>query len=91
MSTNDENDYPLMQHRVGSMFSLFFSKGPIRNIDDVNQCDFKRFNQFFHSLLDNGIYIAPSQYETGFISLAHQTADLDNTIKIIAETLQRIY
>ena len=91
MSINDENDYPLTQHRVGSMFSLFFSKGPIRNIDDVNQCDFKRFNQFFHSLLDNGIYVAPSQYETGFISLAHQTTDLDYTIKVIARTLQRIY
>lgn len=87
----DENDYPLTQHRVGSMFSLFFSKGPIRNIDDVNLCDFKRFNQYFHSLLDNGIYIAPSQYEAGFISLAHQIADLDNTVHKIGETLKRLY
>lgn len=87
----NENDYPLTQHRVGSMFSLFFSKGPIRNIDDVNLCDFKRFNQYFHSLLDNGIYIAPSQYEAGFISLAHQIADLDNTVHKIGETLKRLY
>lgn len=87
----NENDYPLTQHRVGSMFSLFFSKYPIRNIDDVNLCDFKRFNQYFHSLLDNGIYIAPSQYEAGFISLAHQIADLDNTVHKIGETLKRLY
>ncbi|NHZ87126.1 MAG: aspartate aminotransferase family protein, partial [Planctomycetia bacterium] len=87
----DENDYPLTQHRVGSMFSLFFSKGPIRNVDDVNQCDFKRFNQYFHSLLDNGIYIAPSQYESGFISLAHQTADLENTIYKIGKALKQLY
>lgn len=87
----DENDYPLTQHRVGSMFSLFFSKGQIRNVDDVNQCDFERFNQYFHSLLDNGIYIAPSQYEAGFISLAHQKADLDNTVHKIGETLKRLY
>lgn len=87
----DENDYPLTQHRVGSMFSLFFSKGPIRNVDDVNQCDFKRFNQYFHSLLDNGIYIAPSQYEAGFISLAHQKADLDNTVQRIGEALKKMY
>lgn len=73
------------------MFSLFFSKGPIRNIDDVNLCDFKRFNQYFHSLLDNGIYIAPSQYEAGFISLAHQIADLDNTVHKIGKTLKRLY
>lgn len=87
----DENDYPLTQHRVGSMFSLFFSKYPIRNIDDVNLCDFKRFNQYFHSLLDNGIYIAPSQYEAGFISLAHQKADLDNTVQRIGEALKKMY
>lgn len=87
----DDNDYPLTQRRVGSMFSLFFSKGPIRNVDDVNQCDFKRFNQYFHSLLDNGIYIAPSQYETGFISLAHQTADLDNTVCKMGKALKRTY
>lgn len=87
----DENDYPLTQHRVGSMFSLFFSKGPIRNVDDVNQCDFERFNQYFHSLLDNGIYIAPSQYEAGFISLAHQKADLDNTVQRIGEALKKMY
>ena len=87
----DENDYPLTQHRVGSMFSLFFSKGPIRNVDDVNQCDFKRFNQYFHSLLDNGIYIAPSQYEAGFISLAHQITDLDNTVHKIDNALKLRY
>ncbi|MCH7614084.1 MAG: glutamate-1-semialdehyde 2,1-aminomutase [Candidatus Marinimicrobia bacterium] len=86
----DENDYPLMQHRVGSMFSLFFSKGPIRNVDDVKQCDFERFNQFFHYLLDNGVYIAPSQYETGFISLAHQKEDLDNTVHIMSEALKQM-
>lgn len=87
----DENDYPLTQHRVGSLFSLFFSKGQIRNVDDVNQCDFERFNQYFHSLLDNGIYIAPSQYEAGFISLAHQKADLDNTVQRIGEALKKMY
>ena len=87
----EENGYPLTQHRVGSMFSLFFSKGPIRNVDDVNQCDFKRFNQYFHSLLDNGIYIAPSQYEAGFISLAHQITDLDNTVHKIDNALKLRY
>ncbi len=87
----DENDYPLMQHRVGSMFSLFFSNGPIRNVDDVNQCDFERFNQFFHYLLDHGVYIAPSQYETGFISLAHQKEAMDNTVHIIGDALKRLY
>ncbi len=87
----NQHGFPITQHRVGSMFSLFFTMKSIHNLDDVNTCDISKFNQYFHSLLDRGVYIAPSQYESGFISLAHQTADLDNTIKIIAETLQRIY
>ena len=84
----DENEYPLWQERVGSMFSLYFHKGPIQNTKDVANCDFDAFNIFFHGLLKKGVFIAPSQYETGFISLAHNKRILDETIDIISHTLK---
>lgn len=76
----DTYDYPICQNRVGSMFSLFFHSGPIHNTQDVAKCDFEAFKLFFHTLLTSGIYIAPSQYEAGFISLAHTKEILDDTI-----------
>lgn len=57
--------------RVGSMFSFFFSKKTPENFVDVQKSDIKRFNKFFHTLLEEGVYIAPSAYETCFTSLAH--------------------
>ena len=87
----DENEYPLWQERVGSMFSLYFHNGPILNTKDVANCDFEAFNSFFHGLLNKGVFIAPSQYETGFISLAHSKSVLDTTIEKIAVTLKELF
>ena len=84
----NENALPLFQQRVGSMFCLYFHCGPIANTKDVASCDFDGFNRYFHSLLERGVYIAPSQYETGFISLAHSKSILDETIEIISHTLK---
>ena len=84
----NENTLPLFQQRVGSMFCLYFHCGPIANTKDVANCDFEAFNRYFHSLLERGAYIAPSQYETGFISLAHSKSILDETIEIISHTLK---
>ena len=84
----NENALPLFQQRVGSMLCLYFHCGPIANTKDVANCDFEGFNRYFHSLLEGGVYIAPSQYETGFISLAHSKSILDNTIEIISHTLK---
>ena len=87
----DENEYPLWQERVGSMFSLYFHNGPILNTKDVANCDFEAFNSFFHGLLNKGVFIAPSQYETGFISMAHSKSVLDATIEKIAVTLKELF
>tara|TARA_R110000868_G_scaffold189695_2_gene433143 strand:+ start:188783 stop:190105 length:1323 start_codon:yes stop_codon:yes gene_type:complete len=57
--------------RVGSMFSVFFSKEAPENFADVKNSDIKRFNKFFHALLEEGVYIAPSAFETCFTSLTH--------------------
>jgi glutamate-1-semialdehyde 2,1-aminomutase len=62
------------------MFGLFFSERPVRSFADVMACDVERFKRFFHAMLDEGIYLAPSAYEAGFISAAHTNADIDTTI-----------
>jgi glutamate-1-semialdehyde 2,1-aminomutase len=74
-------------HRVGSMFCLFCAGGPVANLADAQRSDRKAFAAFFHRCLDAGLYLAPSQFETGFISLAHTPADIEQTIRIIADAL----
>ncbi|HEU5248227.1 MAG TPA: glutamate-1-semialdehyde 2,1-aminomutase [Candidatus Udaeobacter sp.] len=74
-------------HRVGSMFCLFFAAGPIVDLDDARRSDLKRFARFFHACLEWGIYFAPSQFETGFISTAHLPHDLEHTGSVIHKTL----
>jgi len=64
---------------VGGMFGMFFSKSAPATFAEVMQGDRERFNRFFHGMLDNGVYLAPSAYEAGFVSSAHTEADLDAT------------
>ncbi|MCC7381593.1 MAG: glutamate-1-semialdehyde 2,1-aminomutase [Deltaproteobacteria bacterium] len=68
--------------RVGSMFTLFFNGGtPVRNFADAKACDHGVFKQFFHGMLERGIYLPPSGYEAAFISLAHKDEDIERTIE----------
>lgn len=67
------------QH-VGGMFGLYFRATVPQSYAEVMECDKERFNQFFHSMLAEGVYLAPSAYEAGFVSSAHTTADLDKTV-----------
>jgi glutamate-1-semialdehyde 2,1-aminomutase len=83
--------YPLYQHRVGSMFGLFFHPGPVRTHDDVKACDLKRFNRFFHSMLQRGVYLAPSQFEAGFLSTAHTPAMIDEVLHHAEEALREVF
>jgi glutamate-1-semialdehyde 2,1-aminomutase len=75
-------------YRYGSKFCLFFAPGPVRNLDDARRADLPRFARFFHALLDRGIYLAPSQFETGFISAAHTEQDIEETARALREALQ---
>jgi glutamate-1-semialdehyde 2,1-aminomutase len=75
-------------HRVGSMFSLFFTKGPVRDLGDAKKCDTSRFAKFFHYCLDHGVYFPPSQFETGFISTAHTDEDIVRTVGVVAQALR---
>ena len=64
---------------IGSMFGIYFRAAPPRSFAEVMQCDRERFNLFFHAMLEQGVYLAPSAYEAGFVSAAHGAADLDAT------------
>ncbi len=79
---------PFTTTQVGSMFGLYFSKGPINGFADVSQCDLKAFNTFFHAMLDRGVYLAPSAYEAGFVSAAHGEAEIAQTLMAAREAFQ---
>ncbi|TAE73346.1 MAG: glutamate-1-semialdehyde-2,1-aminomutase [Verrucomicrobia bacterium] len=81
---------PYRFKRVGSMFCLYFTDREIVNVDDVMKQDLGLFKRFFWGCLEKGIYLAPSPYETGFLSLAHTEADLDDTLSVFAEVLATI-
>ncbi len=66
--------------RAGSMFGVFFAPEPVHDLTGAMRADTKLFAAFFHAMLDRGIYLAPSQFETGFVSSAHTTADIERTL-----------
>jgi glutamate-1-semialdehyde 2,1-aminomutase len=74
-------------NRIGSMFCLFFASGPIVDVASAQRSDLKTFAGFFHACLKRGIYFAPSQFETGFISTAHTPHDLESTGAAVREAL----
>jgi glutamate-1-semialdehyde 2,1-aminomutase len=65
---------------IGSMFGLYFRAAPPRSFAEVMQCDRERFNRFFHAMLENGVYLAPSAYEAGFVSASHGPGEIDATL-----------
>ncbi|MDQ3810510.1 MAG: glutamate-1-semialdehyde 2,1-aminomutase [Chloroflexota bacterium] len=71
---------PFAANRVGSMFTGFFCEGPVTDYASARRADTRRYAQFFHAMLERGVYLAPSQFEAGFVSLAHTQADIDQTI-----------
>ena len=75
-------------HRLGSMFCLFFAAGPVVDLASAQRSDLKMFARFFHACLKRGVYFAPSQFETGFISTAHTAEDIERTGAIIHEALE---
>lgn len=72
---------PIIQHRVGSMLTSFFTADPVVDWNSAKRSDTKRYAQFFHRMLDQGVYLAPSQFEAAFLSTVHSPADIERTIK----------
>jgi glutamate-1-semialdehyde 2,1-aminomutase len=73
--------------RVGAMATLFMTEEPVRNFEDAQRCDTERYGELFRGLLARGIYVAPSQFECLFVSLAHTDADVDRTVEAVADVL----
>lgn len=78
---------PVTFNRCGSMFCGYFTSEPVHNLADAMKSDRERFKKFFHGMLDAGVYLAPSQFEAGFISTAHSEADIAKTVSAAAKIL----
>jgi len=72
---------PLIQTRVGSMLTAFFTATPVRDWNSVKQADTARYGKYFHKMLEQGIYLAPSQFEAAFLSTTHTDRDIEKTIR----------
>ena len=72
-------------NRVGSMFTFFFTSQPVTDWESAKVCDTARFGKYFHFLLERGVYMAPSQYEAGFVSAAHSESDIAATVAAARE------
>jgi glutamate-1-semialdehyde 2,1-aminomutase len=77
-------------NRCGSMFCAYFAEGPIHHLGDAMRSNRERFARFFHGMLNAGIYLAPSQFEAGFLSTAHTAEDVEATVRAAAEVLRKL-
>src|SRR5665213_2892241 len=75
-------------NRIGSMFCGYFTEQPVHNLADAMKSDRERFKKFFHAMLEEGIYLAPSQFESGFISTAHTVDDVEKTVRAAAKAFR---
>jgi glutamate-1-semialdehyde 2,1-aminomutase len=81
---------PVQFNRCASMFCGYFTSGPVHNLGDAMKSDRERFKKYFHGMLEQGIYLAPSQFEAGFISTAHTSADIDKTVKAASNAMRTL-
>ena len=81
---------PVQFQRIGSMFCGYFTDRAVNNLAEAMHSDRNRFARFFHGMLDAGVYLAPSQFEAGFISAAHTSADIQRTVETAAQVLRNI-
>lgn len=81
---------PFAGASVGGMFGIYFADRVPKSYAEVTRCDVQRFGRFFHHMLDAGIYLAPSAFEAGFVSAAHDAADIDATIAAASAAFARL-
>jgi glutamate-1-semialdehyde 2,1-aminomutase len=79
---------PVRFNSCGSMFCGYFTDRPVNNLADAMHSDRARFAKYFHGMLEEGIYLAPSQFEAGFMSAAHSAADIEKTVKAAAKVMK---
>jgi glutamate-1-semialdehyde 2,1-aminomutase len=81
---------PVQFNRCGSMFCGYFTERPVHNLADAMTSDRERFKKYFHGMLESGIYLAPSQFEAGFLSLAHSESDIEKTVQTAAKVMKQL-
>lgn len=81
---------PVTFNRCGSMFCGYFTDQPVHNLADAMHSDRARFAKYFHGMLDEGVYFAPSQFEAGFMSAAHSAADIEQTVRAAAKVMRTL-
>jgi glutamate-1-semialdehyde 2,1-aminomutase len=81
---------PLTVNRVGSMWTAFFTDSPVDDYPSAKKADTKRFGKFYHALLDEGVYLPPSQFEAAFVSLAHGEAELAHTLSAVRKAFRAL-
>jgi glutamate-1-semialdehyde 2,1-aminomutase len=81
---------PVEFKRIGSMFCGYFTDEPVHNLADAMRSDRERFKKYFHGMLEAGVYVAPSQFEAGFISTAHSAEDIERTVKAAAKVMKTL-
>ncbi len=82
---------PVQFNHIGSMFCGYFTDKPVHNLADARHSDRDRFKKYFHGMLNEGIYFAPSQFEAGFISAAHREADIEKTVNAASRVLKLLW
>ncbi|MEN8183286.1 MAG: glutamate-1-semialdehyde 2,1-aminomutase [Myxococcota bacterium] len=80
----------LSSSAVGGMFGFFFHPGPVRNYADAQKANLERFRRFHRSMLEDGVYLAPSAFESAFVSLAHRPADVEATLEAAHRAFRRV-
>jgi len=80
----------LCHNRVGSMFTWFFTPGPVTNWDSASKSNTEAFGKFFRSMLDQGVYLPPSQYEAAFLGTTHTEDDIQRTIAAAKEAFATV-
>ena len=76
--------------QISAMFGFFFNPGPVNNYDDAKQSDLEKFGRYHRAMLEQGVYLAPSQFEAGFTSLAHTEEDIEQTLAAAKTVLSNL-
>ncbi|NEP08624.1 MAG: aminotransferase class III-fold pyridoxal phosphate-dependent enzyme, partial [Okeania sp. SIO4D6] len=90
LAVGKETGNPICGGYISAMFGIFFNKGPVHDYDDAKKSDLSKFSKFHRGMLERGIYLAPSQFEAGFTSLAHTEEDIDKTLAAAKEVMSSL-
>jgi glutamate-1-semialdehyde 2,1-aminomutase len=90
LAAADKHNVPLTVNRIGSMWTIFFTEGPVTDFDSANQSNREKFSRFFHLMLGEGVYLPPSQLEAAFFSAAHAKKDISQMIERVDRVLKKV-